>query len=102
MKLTLRNDINKKTLKVSQLFDPVSTISQYFNKNRSISDPSCCMLSLVNFSNKIDNILESSGQKTTQKQPKMTVSARTKIFENLKLENHRSNINKTYPICVPR
>ena len=31
----------------------------------------------------------------------MTVSASTKTFENLKLENHRSDIAKTYPLCVP-
>ena len=57
------------------------------------------MLSLVKVSNKIDNILGSPGQKTTQKQPKMTVSAGTKTFENLKLENHRSDIDKTCPLC---
>ena len=48
------------------------------------------MSSLFKISNKIDNILGSPGQKTTQKQPEMTVSAGTKIFENLKLEDHRS------------
>ena len=31
----------------------------------------------------------------------MTVSASTKTFENLKLENYRSDINKTFPVCVP-
>ena len=46
------------------------------------------------WSNKIDNILESSGQKTTQKQLKMIVSDGRKTFENLKLENYRSDINK--------
>ena len=56
---------------------------------------------LVKISNKIDNILGSSGQKSTQKQPKMTVSASIKTFENLKLENYRSHINKTWPVCVP-
>ena len=48
----------------------------------------------------MDNISKSSGQKTTQKQPKMTVSAATQLFENLKLENYRSNIKKTFPVCV--
>ena len=40
-------------------------------------------------------ILGSSGQKTTQKQPKMTVSAGTKTFKNLKFENYISEINTT-------
>ena len=53
------------------------------------------MSSLVKISNKNDNILRSSGQKTTKKQPKMTVSTGTKTFENLKLENYRSGIAKT-------
>ena len=46
-------------------------------------------------------ILGSSGQKTTQKQPKMTVSTGTKTFENLKLKNYRSDIAKTCSLCVP-
>ena len=59
------------------------------------------MSSLVKISNKIDKMLGSPGQKTTQKQPKMTVSAGTKIFENLKLENHRADIAETCSSCVP-
>ena len=59
------------------------------------------MSSLAKISNKIDNILGSPGQKTTQKQPKMTVSAGTKTFKNLELENHRSGIAKTCPLCEP-
>ena len=51
-------------------------------------------LACHDWSNKIDNILWSSGPKTTQKQIKMIVSARRKTFENLKLENYRSDINK--------
>ena len=31
----------------------------------------------------------------------MTVSAGTKTFENLKLENYKSDINKNCPVCVP-
>ena len=31
----------------------------------------------------------------------MTVSAGTETFENLKLENCRSDINKICPVCVP-
>ena len=34
-----------------------------------------------------------TGQKTTQKQPKMTVAAGKKTFESLKLENYRSDIS---------
>ena len=51
-------------------------------------------LACHHWSNKIDNILESSGQKTTQKQLKMIISGGRKTFENLKLENYRSNIKK--------
>ena len=53
-------------------------------------------------SNKIDNILGSSGHKTTQIPLKMTaVSAGTETFENLKLNNYRSDINETCPVYVP-
>ena len=34
-----------------------------------------------------------TGQKTTQAQPKMTVSAGKKTFKNLKLENYRYDIS---------
>ena len=46
-----------------------------------MSDASSSMSSLVKISNKIDNILANSGQKTTQNLTKMTVSASTKTFE---------------------
>ena len=46
-------------------------------------------------------LLGNSGQKLTQKQHKMTVSASTETFENLKRENCRSHISKTCPVCVP-
>ena len=59
------------------------------------------MSSLLKVSNKIDNTLGNSGQKITQKEPKMTVSVGTKTFENLKLKNYISDINKTCPLCVP-
>ena len=60
------------------------------------------MSSLVKkISNTIDNILGSSGQKNTQEQPKMTVSAGTKIFEDLRPKNCRSDIAKTFPLCAP-
>ena len=51
-------------------------------------------LACHHWSMKIDNILGSSGQKTTQKQLKIIVSAGRKTFENLKFENYRSGINK--------
>ena len=51
-------------------------------------------LACHHWSNKIDNVLRRSGQKTTQKQIKMIVSAGRKVFENLKLENYISDINK--------
>ena len=59
------------------------------------------MSSLLKILNKIDIILGSTGQKTTQKQPKMTVSAGKKTFENLRLENYRFDIAKTYSLYVP-
>ena len=63
-----------------------------------MSDASPCLSSLVKI---LDNILVNSGHKTTLKLPKMTVSAGLKTFENLKLNNYRSNITKTCPVCVP-
>ena len=53
------------------------------------------------WSNKTDTILGSSGQKTTQKQLKMIVSASRKAFENLKRENYISDINKNCQACIP-
>ena len=53
------------------------------------------------WSNKIDNIFGSSGQKTTQKQLKIIVSVRSKAFENSILENYISNINKNCQVCIP-
>ena len=84
----------------NQLFELVLTISLYFNKNCSKFDGLFCMSTLVNILNKID-ILGSSGQKTTKEQPKRTVSAGTKTFENLKLKNCRSDIAKACSLCVP-
>ena len=45
--------------------------------------------------------LGSSGQKTTQNQPNMTVSTSTKTSGNLKLKNYRSDIAKTCSLCLP-
>ena len=59
------------------------------------------MSSLLKILNKIDIILGSTGQKTTQKQPKMTVSAGKKTSENLRLENYRFDIAKTCSLYVP-
>ena len=54
------------------------------------------------WSNKIDNILGSSGQKkNTQKQLKMIASLGRKAFENLKLENYICDINKNFQVCIP-
>ena len=53
------------------------------------------------WSNKVDNFLGSSGQKTTQNQLKMIVSASRKIFENSKPEIYRSNINKKVRVEFP-
>ena len=59
------------------------------------------MSSLVKIWNKIDNILESITLKNTQKQSKITASAIMKTFEDLKLQNYRSDINETFLVCVP-
>ena len=53
------------------------------------------------WSNKMDNILGSSAQKTTQKELKMTVSLGRKASENLKLQNYISNINENCQVCTP-
>ena len=57
------------------------------------------MSSPVKNSTKVDKILI-SGQKITQKQPKMTVSTGIKTFEILKLENYRCDVGKTCSPCV--
>ena len=58
------------------------------------------MSSLVKTPNKIGNILASSGEKTTQKRPKMAVSTGTKTFEKLKLKNYISDIVKTQELYI--
>ena len=83
----------------NKIFGPVLTFSKYFNKNCSITYASSCMSSPVKNSTKVDKILI-SGQKITQKQPKMTVSTGIKTFEILKLENYRSDVGKTCTPCV--
>ena len=56
-----------------------------------------CITSLVKISNKFDNISVGHVQKTTQKQPKIVLSAGIKTFEILKLENYKSDINEIWP-----
>ena len=58
-------------------------------------------LACYHWSDKFDNILGSSGQNSTQKQLKMIVSSGRKAFENLKLENYMSDINKNPQVCIP-
>ena len=58
-------------------------------------------LACHHWSNKTGNILGSSGQKITQKQLKMIVSPGRKVFENLKLQNYISDINKYCQVCIP-
>ena len=53
------------------------------------------------FQIKLTTLLGRSDEKTTQKQPKMTVSAGTNTFENLKLKNYRSDIDESCPLRVP-
>ena len=52
--------------------------------------------SLVNISNKFDQISVGYIQKTAQKQPKIVLSSRMKTFENSKLEKYISDINETW------
>ena len=50
-----------------------------------------CIASLVKISNKVDQISVGCVQKTTQKQPKIVLSAEMKLFEISKLENYLIN-----------
>ena len=59
-----------------------------------------CIASLVKISNKFDHISVGYVQKTTQKQPKIVLSAGMKTFEILKLENCKLDINETCPRYV--
>ena len=60
-----------------------------------------CIVSLVKISNKFDDISGVYVQKTTQKQPKIVLSAGMRTFEISKLENYKSDINETWPRYVP-
>ena len=66
------------------------------SKNCSISDAASCLSSLVKNIGCFWGVLAKN-----PKAAKMTVSAGTKTFKNLKLDNCRSHISKTCPACVP-
>ena len=61
-----------------------------------MADASQYIASLVKISKKFDYISVSYVQKTTQKQPKIALSAGTETFEISKLENYKSDINETW------
>ena len=61
-----------------------------------MSDALQCIASLVKISNKFDHISVGYVQKTTQKQPKIVLSAGMKTFEISKLKNYKSNNNETW------
>ena len=90
--LLISNQLSKMSQK-NHFFCPISTISK---KLQHI----WCIILLV-ITAKFKMLLGISDQKSTQKQPKMTVSTNTKTFENLNLENYRSHISKTCSVCVP-
>ena len=56
---------------------------------------------MVKISKKFDNISWDYIQKTTQKQPKIELSAAMKTLEILKFGNYNSDINETWPRYVP-
>ena len=64
-----------------QIFGPVLTISLEQNKKCLISDALICGASLVKISNQFDHISRVHIQENTQEQPKLVLSAGTKIFE---------------------
>ena len=60
-------------------------------------------LACHHWSKKLTNLTTFCGvlsKKTTQKQFKMILSAGRNAFENLKLENYISNINKNCQVCI--
>ena len=59
-----------------------------------------CIASLVKISNTFDYISMGYVQKTSQKQPKIVLSANMKTFEIWKLENYKSDVNETWPRYV--
>ena len=75
-------------------FGSISTISWQYNKNRDISDSLLRIVWLVKISKEFDRIWGKYGQKPTQKQPKIDLSAATNTFEIWKLGNYKSDINE--------
>ena len=61
------------------------------NENRHMPDALQWIASLVKISNKSDHISVGYVEKTTQKQPKIVLSAGLKLFEISKLENYLIN-----------
>ena len=59
-------------------------------------DALLCIVSMFKISNKFDHISVGYVQETTQKQPKIVLSAGMKTFEISKLENYKSDINETW------
>ena len=75
----------EKPLKKSQkigFFGLISWDFQDYIKNFIICDTLPCTASLVQISKESDSIWGSCDQKTNQKQPKIQLSAATKIFKN--------------------
>ena len=60
---------------------PILTITVEQRKNCQISDALLCIASLVKISNRFDHISGDYVQKTTQKQPKIVLSAGARTFE---------------------
>ena len=73
---------SEKKLK-KRFFGFFSPVFQDFEQSLMTYDTLSCTASLVQFSNKSDNIWGSYIQKTTQKQPKIHFSAPTTTFESL-------------------
>ena len=85
----------------------ISFLTQYWPfLNISIKAVAYLMHHLVchhwsKFQTKLTSFWGVMAKKQSKSSLKMTVSAAAKTFENLKSENYRSNINKTYPYAPP-
>ena len=80
----------------NRFFGLISWNFQYYIKNRITCDTLPWTVLLVQISKESDRIWGSYGQKTTQKQPKIQLSAATKTFESLQLGSHKCYTNETY------
>ena len=60
-------------------------------------DALCCNASLIKISNEFDYISVGYVQKTSQKQPKIVLSAIINTFEISQLVNCKSDLNETCP-----